>query len=163
MDVLMERFSYSPEDTEGVLILPSHELFTMENPWTPDSAFMGGKPFVSCIPDGEYELIPWRRPRGDEVYLLNNPDLGVYKTEDEMRAAGGGRFLCLLHTANFSSDVLGCVAPGMRRTCMHNKRTGSVERAVANSGTAMRVIKSALGRSSSHRLIIRPRSGTGEI
>lgn len=163
MELYLDRFSYSKEDTEGVLLLPEHEVHTMECPWIPGS-HAGGKPFKSCIPDGEYEMIPWTRPRGDEVFMLVNHDLGVYGSKDEWEKNGRvGRYLILFHIANFVSDVVGCVAPGMHRSCLRNNRTGRLERAVSNSGDTMRLLNDVLGREQTHRLFIRPKYGTGEI
>ena len=159
MELVLERFSYASTETEGVLSLPDHNLATIERPWVPVDA-PGGKPFESCIPDGEYLLNPWVRPDDSEVYILFNSDLGVYQEEDDM-PDGVGRFLVLMHIANFVRNVVGCVGPGTRRAIMRDKKTGTYERAVSSSGEAMRILRKVLGREETHTLIIRPRCGTG--
>ena len=162
MELILERFSYASTETEGVLSSPSHDLATIERPWVPVDT-PGGKPFASCVPDGEYLLAPWMRPeehRDREVYILSNPDLGVYPEEKDM-PDGIGRFLVLFHIANYVRNVVGCIGPGTRRAIMKDKKTGTYERAVASSGEAMRILRRVLGREETHSLIIRPKCGTG--
>jgi hypothetical protein len=91
----------------------------------------GGLPFTSCVPDGSYELIPHKRPNGDDVYALRNTDLGVYYTPEE-KGSKQGRFLILFHAGNFVEDIVGCIAPGMQRTIHENRRM------VTSSRVAMR-------------------------
>ena len=116
----LERFAYTPTETQGRLWGPNGEVFwTIERPWIP-GPYQGGMPFESCIPDGTYELVPHTRPNGDEVVALINPDLGVwYQKED--RPDVWGRFLVLIHAGNYSHDVVGCVAPGLSRTIHDNR------------------------------------------
>jgi hypothetical protein len=160
MDLDLWRFSYAASETEGVLDLPDHDLATIERPWVPVNA-PGGKPFASCVPDGKYQLDPWiRGSDGSEVYILSNPELGVYKLEEDM-PNGVGRFLILLHIANYVRNVVGCIGPGIARAILRDKKTGTYERAVSSSGEAMRILRRYLGREETHTLTIRPRCGTG--
>jgi len=160
MNLTLERFSYASSETEGVLSVGDFHLATIERPWVHWDA-RGGKPFESCIPDGEYLLDPWTRPNRGEVYILSNPELGVYRLKDD-RPRGFGRYLVLIHVANYVGDIVGCVGPGTRRTVMKNRKTGKYERAVASSGEAMRIITEQLGREETHRLTISSKCGTGE-
>jgi Family of unknown function (DUF5675) len=133
-ELRLQRYCYSDTETEGKLWLNDHEsLFTLERPWRP--GLPGGMPFESCVPDGSYELIPHRRPNGDSVFALRNPDLGVYYTEAE-RGENSGRYLILIHSANFVEQVVGCIAPGLVRTISENRRM------VRSSREAMRKIMS---------------------
>ncbi len=127
--LVLQRFCYSETETEGVLWLTNDEsLCTLERPWI--DGLPGGMPFESCVPDGEYELIPHIRPNGDAVYALRNPDLAVFYTAQE-RGAEPGRYLILIHSANWVEQVVGCIAPGLVRTIAENKRM------VRSSRTAM--------------------------
>lgn len=118
--LLLQRYNYSDTETEGRLWLSEDEyVFTLERPWV--VGLPGGMPFESCVPDGEYELIPHQRPNGDRVYALRNPDLSVYYTDQE-RAGRDGRYLILIHTANWVEEIVGCIAPGLVRTIASNKR-----------------------------------------
>lgn len=129
-ELLLRRYSYAPTETEGRLFLDDEDyLHTLERPWRPGSK--GGMPFTSCVPDGSYELLPHKRPDGDEVLALRNPDLGVYYTAEE-KGSGPGRFLILIHVGNYVEDVVGCIAPGQQRTIHENRRM------VTSSRVAMR-------------------------
>jgi len=160
MNLELKRFSYASTETEGVLSMSSFDLATIERPWVSWDA-RGGKPFASCVPDGSYILDPWTRPDGKEVYILSNPDLGVYRLKDD-RPRGFGRYLVLIHIGNYVSNVVGCIAPGLHRVIMKNRKTGNYERSVASSGEAMRIITEQLGREETHRLTISSKCGTGE-
>lgn len=130
--MILERFAYTPTETEGRLWLDAKtSVHTLERPWI--DGLPGGMPFESCVPDGSYELIPHERPNGDRVYALRNADLGVYYTDQE-RAGRPGRYLILIHSANWVEQVVGCIAPGLVRTIADNKRM------VRSSREAMRKI-----------------------
>ena len=120
MKLILERFCYSDLNTQGKLWLEDDTfLWTLERPWLPGMS--GGMPFESCIPDGTYKLLSHMRPSGEKVYALHNPELGVYYTDQE-RAGRAGRYLILIHSANWVEQVVGCIAPGMTSTIADNKR-----------------------------------------
>ncbi len=132
MSLYLERYNYSETETEGFLwVNDSGFLYSLERPWI--SGYPGGTPFESCIPDGKYELIPHTRPNGDKVYALRNPRNHVYYTKDEM-GDKPGRYLILIHSANYTHQVVGCIAPGLVRTIYDNRRM------VTNSRRAMQKV-----------------------
>lgn len=144
----LERYCYSETETEGRLWLDDETyLCTLERPWI--AGVPGGMPFESCVPDGAYDLIPHRRPDGTQVYALRNPDHHVYYTNEE-RAGRPGRYLILIHAANWVEQIVGCIAPGLTRTIANNKRM------VRSSREAMGKIMA--GKYSS--IIIEPALGT---
>lgn len=116
--MILSRFAYTPTDTQGRLIIGDWSCFTIERPWI-RSDHRGGTPFESCIPDGIYSVAPFIRPNGDMALSIVNPELGVYLNEHDRPedSAGNrhGRYLCLIHSANFADEVVGCIAPGRRR------------------------------------------------
>lgn len=76
--------------TEGVITLPDgSEIKTLERPWK------GNKPYVSCIPEGEY--IVKRDHTGKHRYFA------VQEVE--------GRSAIEIHPANTVNQLLGCIAP----------------------------------------------------
>ena len=88
-------------------------LNTIERPWIPTD-HKGGMNFTSCVPCGEYEAIPYKSDKFGEVFLLYNPDLDVYQTEEEAIAHGGGRWKIIFgHVANKPEDVQGCIGLGL--------------------------------------------------
>ena len=109
--LLLERRPTTATETQGFLSFDGEILATIERPWIPGDT-PGGKPFESCVPDGRYQLLPFTRPNGDNVLALVNETLGVYLHEGD-RPNNVGRYLCLIHSGNWVSNVVGCVAPGL--------------------------------------------------
>jgi hypothetical protein len=162
MNLTLERYSYATTETEGDLHLEGYSFATLERPWIP-WAVSGGKPFSSCVPDGVYLLEPFIRNNAEHVYSLRSEENGVFVTKEQADFAGGGRYACLLHSANFVYQVVGCIAPGMSRGLLNNRSSGAYERAVLNSAEAIRVIRGLLGNVETHQLTIRPKLGAGGI
>lgn len=163
MQLVLERFSYAPTETEGQLFVANYTFASLEPPWIPYKD-LGGKPFASCVPDGTYALAPFKRVKdGSDSYVLINTALGVFPEEESMRGAGEGRYACLIHAANFVFQLVGCIAPGMSRGILKNNGSGSYERAVLSSNDAMRIIRGLVDPSETrtYSLVIRPRSGAG--
>jgi len=121
--LILERCCYSETETEGRLYFGKSDedyVYTLERPWVP--GVPGGLPFESCVPDGEYDLIPHTRPKGGgQVLALQNAALHVYYTKQE-RGDNPGRYLILIHAANYVEEVAGCIAPGLVRTIAGNRR-----------------------------------------
>ena len=110
MNGTLTRFIWMQHHTIGQLVFDDFEIFMLERPWIPAKT-LGGAPFISCIPDGEYELRPYVRRNGSQVFALVNEDLGVYfKMAD--RPDGVGRWKNLIHSGNRVSDSQGCLLPG---------------------------------------------------
>jgi len=127
--MLIDRFVSCPEQgTFGRLHILGHTFYTVEKPWA-DNA-----PFKSCVPEGDYALVPFVSGRFGNTFALHNPELNVYSHKDYIRN-NDDRWACLIHSANLMTEVLGCIAPGMSLGAIGN------EWAVKNSGTAMRGIK----------------------
>lgn len=148
MIIKLKRFSYGEYETEGKLIIGDEIFATIEQPWTPNpNGAPGGKPFESCVPDGMYRLLPFVRPKNDrEVFILSNPDNGVYQWPRD-HEPGSGRDLCLIHRANWARQIQGCVAPGLKRQAMidPNGESKYAVQAVNQSGDAMDRIVELLG------------------
>ncbi len=93
LDLYLERFAHLETATVGRLYLPNDAvIYTLERPWK------GNRPFQSCIPSGYYEM-EWDRTGRikDTVRLLDVPD----------------RTHINIHAANRSSELHGCIAPGL--------------------------------------------------
>lgn len=121
MIVHLKRFSYAATETEGVLHVGNEMFATIERPWIPNpNGAKGGKPNESCIPDGMYSMQVVTRPNGTKAFAIWNTDLGVYRNPSD-HPISKGRNLILMHVGNVVEDVIGCVAPGLRR---HDERRG---------------------------------------
>jgi hypothetical protein len=64
-------------------------------------------PYISCVPEGVYQLVEHNSPKyGDTFALLNHAlDVGVMKGD-------ALRWGCLIHAANWMIQLQGCIAPG---------------------------------------------------
>jgi len=109
----LQREPSTAIETMGRLQFNLETVHTVEQEWRPTAP--GGEPNNSCVPAGQYKLIPHVRPSGDKVVALINPGLGVYYQADD-RPNGVGRYLILIHAGNTSKDVIGCIAPGLGRS-----------------------------------------------
>lgn len=113
MNFILERFNHFPGNaqyeacTQGrVSEAGEHLGYTMEQPWKDNT------PYHSCVPDGDYDLVPFDSPQFGPVFLMVNPSLNVYAFEEDC-PDDTGRFLCLFaHVGNWVHDVEGCVALG---------------------------------------------------
>jgi hypothetical protein len=147
--------------TLGWLIAGDLRIATLEEPWIPDPDGPGGQRregalHESCVPDGTYQLLPFDGTRFKGVHALVNHSLGVYYSEaDKPAGQKWGRSAILIHNANSTANILGCIAVGLR----HGTEQGVPW--VYNSVDAFTRLKALLGREK-HELIIRPVSGTAE-
>ncbi|GGC71336.1 DUF5675 family protein [Undibacterium terreum] len=79
---------------------------TCEQPWNNNLANH------SCIPVGEYVLIPYQSPAHGPTVVFHNPALGIYGTPEMIPKGVSGRSLCEIHNANWPFQVKGCIAVG---------------------------------------------------
>lgn len=112
MNIIMERLAYLPHSTIGRFWINDELFYTVEQPW------MDNKPFMSCVPDGPYELLPDPSDKssvpGGVCWALHNPDLNVYQHKAD-RTDETQRYQCLfVHVGNFPRNFQGCVGAGMK-------------------------------------------------
>jgi hypothetical protein len=163
VNLTLVRHAYLRDCTLGRLYAGDLTLCTLEEPWIPDPDGPGGQrkepgKRESCVPDGEYRLIPHRRPTGAEVWALVNPALGVYYRGTDIPAGQRwGRSFILIHTGNTTDDIEGCILVGLR----HGRLDG--KDAVLESRAALERLRGVLGTRETHRLTIRPIAGTSEL
>lgn len=150
-DFTIERFAYTPTETEGRLLFPDHKFWTLERPWIQGDS-PGGLPFKSCIPDGVYELRPYVRQNGDHVLCYVNEDLGVYYAKAD-RPDDDGRFKCLWHPANYVYQVVGCTAIGNVRKIYQGKRM------ISNSRKTFDKLRELIDFETTHTIEIRQAAG----
>lgn len=143
MNITLTRFSSNPKRTLGWMLCGSLRLATLERPWIVNPEGPGGKLRESCIPVGDYAVIPHSSAKFPNVYALVNESNGVYY---QTRPAGQawGRTAILIHVGNWVADVIGCVAVGLDH--------GSD--CVTHSRVAMDKLRAELGRGT-HSIFIR--------
>jgi len=95
VELELHRFAYTPEGTYGTIFLPLHgrTIFTVERGW------YDNKIFVSCIPDGVYEIVPGYFNRGG--YPV--PEFSLVPNRTRIK----------IHKANYPHQVQGCIAPNI--------------------------------------------------
>ena len=111
------------QSTLGVLTAQGLDgpLYTLELPWR-DNALR-----VSCVPEGTFHYSKWDSPHfGREVIRLDDGDVMP-------------RSAILCHVANRPSELLGCIAPGLR-----HKKWGNEVWGVASSGDPLDAIMAAV-------------------
>lgn len=96
-----QEATYGTLSFNGVLV-----GFTVEQP---DNKNLKGK---SCIPSGDYKLFPHDSPKHPNSVSFHSPDLNIYAEPNLVPVGVDGRTDCLIHSANFSSELEGCVAIG---------------------------------------------------
>lgn len=102
--------------TLGTLSLGDLVLQTLELPWVPIIGAPCGQPDVSCIPAGDYSLVRHDSPKHPKTFAFVNPALGVYHQPGDIPPGAPGRSDCLLHAANWVSQLEGCCALGRGRS-----------------------------------------------
>ena len=79
---------------------------TCEQPWNHN---LEGH---SCIPVGDYQLLPYDLGKHGLTVVFHNPALGIYGTGQMIPPSQAGRCLCEIHAANWPVQLEGCVAVG---------------------------------------------------
>lgn len=148
-ELQLVRTAYGNNYTAGLMIVGKVTLNSIEPPWTLNL------PGHSCVPDGRYDLIPYQSPKHGPTWCLENDALGISATDK-----AGERSYCELHSANFSSELKGCIAFGVDNRPMFNPDTGMIEPAVEGSKDAIAELLAFLGpMSPGHTLLIIPAKG----
>lgn len=97
--------------------------YTLERP------YKNNESFVSCIPSGLYQVVPYSSPKHKDCYVL----LDVPERED-----------ILIHVGNYPWETEGCIFPGLAQA-FKNERGKNVPM-VISSGAAMGRLRERFGR-----------------
>lgn len=156
MIIVLQRQQYLADCTLGFLEVAGKRFFTIERPWEPHALGLAGAEFRSCVPEGNYRLIPWMRPSGEKTFALSNPSLDVYQAPFDIprERHGVARCLILIHAADYVHDVLGGIGPGLERA---RDRNGWL---VTSSREAMNQIRTLVAHKFDLTLIIDRQSQT---
>jgi hypothetical protein len=93
MDIVLERFAYTPMGTFGRLQFAEFGCYTLEDPWNDNRTGM------SCIPVGYYSVTPTR---------YNAGGYDTFEVENVQ-----GRSQIKIHKGNTHEDVEGCIVLGL--------------------------------------------------
>lgn len=127
--------------TTGVVLLTDAGVnkgrwLSIEQPWNENAQGH------SCVPAGTYSLIPYMSPKHGATWQLHAPHCNVYGCGP---VPDGGRSLIEIHSANWASQLEGCIALGTGKHPLLNPETDTVEPAVVNSRCAVAELLSILG------------------
>lgn len=113
-------------------------FYSLERPW------LDNQPFVSCIPAGTYNLVPFNSPKFGWCYAVLGLGVGLQPGEDT-------RTHILIHAANVMDELSGCIAVGLMLTVMQGKW------AIGNSRKAVGMLDGSLAKvkDDERQLIIR--------
>ncbi len=100
----------------GWLSFNGKKWATLERPWIP-GAGLGGLKGRSCIPAGEYRLLPYDSEAHPRVWALHAPHLDVYRDPSAVpvNKTAFARTCVLIHVANYVHELRGCIAIGKTR------------------------------------------------
>ena len=138
MNLLLQRLSATEAATRGVLLRPegTRLAYTLERPWADNAAD------VSCVPPGTYDLVPYASPKHGATWCLDNPALNVYAGPV---VPAGGRSYVEIHSANWATQLEGCIALGLDDQPMVDPATGLLVPAVEQSRDAVSLLRTVLG------------------
>lgn len=148
----LSRFAYLADCTLGWLEFGNLRLATLERPWIVNPKGQGGMPRLSCVPDGQYRLMPHSSEKFPETFCLANELLGVYPAALPAGQAWG-RTAVLIHSGNTAADVVGCVIVGTKHSFW------DATHCILESRVALDRLRTCLGRTN-HTLQIMPTPGT---
>lgn len=127
----------------GRMTIGIRKFYTIERNWE------GNRKGKSCVPPGRYSLFFLDSPKyGPNTITLYNPELDVYVYESDIPAAkrGKARSRILMHAANISSQLNGCIAPGRRKGALYSQLQEKMVQAVLDSRNALRDIHDIFSR-----------------
>ena len=113
MNLHLVRDYAGPTCTLGRLIIGDLVLQTLERPWVPYPPQLCGHPDTSCVPAGVYQLALHDTPKFPQHFALVNEALGIY--HEVLPRGVVGRTACLIHAANYVTQLEGCCAVGRER------------------------------------------------
>ena len=101
MRVEIKRINKSDDQILGILTIFDKHNFPFWECRTLELPDKDNQRRISCIPDGEYEVIKrWSEKYGNHFHILDVD----------------GRDYILIHAANFVRQLLGCIAVGLSHT-----------------------------------------------
>jgi hypothetical protein len=105
MKITLERRPDDGVATMGIIYIRRSKFYTLERPWIKGPE-PGGLPGRSCIPLGVYQLELHDSELHPKTFAMVNEKLGITHY-------GSPRAACLIHPANYPSELRGCIAPGL--------------------------------------------------
>ena len=108
----INRYSSSERGTQSNVVYETNKWHGLERPW------LDNLPYESCIPSGVYSLLPWTSPKYGEVYIFVGGEVGINDGD-------GSRFACLIHPANYTRQLQGCLCLGKKKSDYYESEKSS--------------------------------------
>lgn len=89
---------------------------------TVEQPYNDNKPFVSCIPDGDYKLLKYESPKYGDIFVAVNPALDVYAFEDDAPGAEDRDACLFFHPGSYPHNFQGCCGIGNKLSMDGNGR-----------------------------------------
>lgn len=131
MHLIQNRSDYGDTETIGKLWVDNQVFATIERPW------LDNKGFESCVPEGEYRLVKHNGTKYKNTWAMISESNNVYHFPED-RPNDLGRYACIYHSANWSSQLHGCTALGGSHSIAWDKRVKESRRMVTSSRIAIR-------------------------
>jgi hypothetical protein len=109
----IKRFVFGKTETVGAYyVVETNEGIEQRSSigYSMEAPDRNNQPFVSCIPRGEYQLVPFESSEYGNTFALVNHDLKVFRTK--VANEPDQRYACLLHWGNVGENYIGCVGRG---------------------------------------------------
>lgn len=117
MILTLQRDLSTPNETLGWLSCNGRKWPSIERAWVPTPDACCGVKGRSCVPAGLYKLNRHTTDAHPKVWALVSPELWVYHWPWEVPPPRQAlaRSVCLIHPANWASELRGCIAIGKQR------------------------------------------------
>lgn len=140
--IILTRQPETSTCTPGIVDIDGRTFPTIEQP------DRNNEPFKSCIPLGDYKLMPYRSKKYGRVYVAVNPDLNVYFSHVSVGRPDDGRFKCLyFHRGSYGRNFKGCGGVG--------KQWLPEQEMITNTRETCKVVNSLIEAEGSFELSIR--------
>jgi len=140
--IILTRQNDGKKGTHGTFRLQGLEFHSLERRWEDN------KPFESCVPPGEYVLIPHDSAKYGECFVMVNPELNVYYRKDSPGRPENGRYMCLfVHRGNEVENFVGCIGAS------HAYDVDN-DRLLSSTTTACKEVNRLVDAEGSYRLLI---------
>lgn len=96
----LTRWAQVPGGMVGTLVLGDRWYVSLEREW------LHNLPFMSCVPQGVYDLVPHHGEKYPDTFALVGLTVGAAPSEHKPRYA------CVLHGASGPRQLQGCIALG---------------------------------------------------
>jgi hypothetical protein len=142
MNLHLTRLRDDGVRTTGKLTVGDLVLHTIERPWLNNNPANDGDDLISCVPPGQYLLVPHASAKFGKTWALVNHKLQVVHQPADIprNATGNWRAAILIHTGNWVRDVIGCIAVGLGAN-----HPAKDEPMVTQSRQAMALLRETLG------------------